>query len=205
MKHVRLWLGLITVVACSRPNRGATPATSELPIVSAQASTGQADSAIPIQEALNRFRRYLPHPTALDGGSDSREQLVQSFVRTLEKRDTVALSRMALGIGEFAWLYYPSSPLSRRPYELAPGLMWFQLQGESNRGAARLLDQRAGRPLGYLGHTCGTPRVEGANRLYPYCGLQRMTESGNTVTERLFGLIVEREGRYKFLSYANKL
>jgi hypothetical protein len=205
MKHVKLGVCLIAGLACGRSDRDAESQLSGKPTVSAQAAGVRVDSAIPIEEALRQFRHGLQPPSALSGGSSSREKLVRSFVRALERRDTAALGRMALGIEEFAWFYYPSSPLSRRPYELAPGLLWFQLQGESNRGASLLLAERAGRPLGYLGHTCGEPRVEGEDRLHPYCGIRRVTEAGDTVTERLFGLIIEREQQYKFVSYANKL
>ena len=205
MKQVIGWLGLILAVACGRPDADGEAPANRTPIVSGDAGTGPVDSAIPIEEALRRFREGLQEPRGLEGGARSREQLVRRFLRALESRDTAALRTMGTGIAEFAWFYYPASPLSRKPYELAPGLMWFQLQGESNRGASRLLDERAGRPLRYLGHSCAKPRVEGANRLHPYCGLNRITETGDTVTERLFGLILERGNSYKFVSYANKL
>ena len=144
-------------------------------------------------------------PEELRGGFGSREKLVRGFVRALEARDTAALRRMVLRADEFAWLYYPSSPLSRPPYELAPALMWFQIQGESERGASRLLADRSGRALGYAEHTCAPPRVEGKNRIYSHCELRRGSPAGDTLSERLFGLIVEREGSYKFVSYANRL
>jgi hypothetical protein len=205
MKRVMLCLSLIAGSACGRSAGEEAPPSKENRIVSWQVSNGEIDSAIPIPEALDRFRQGLEQPSRLGGGSVSREQLVRRFVRALEHRDTLALGNMVVGIAEFAWFYYPSSPLARRPYELAPALMWFQLQGESSRGAAKLLDERGGQTLGYLDHACGNPRVEGENRLYPYCGLRRVTETGDTVTERLFGLILERGGTYKFLSYANRL
>lgn len=112
---------------------------------------------------------------------------------------------MALGQAEFAWLYYPSSPLSRVPYELPPALVWFQMQGESERGVSRLLAARAGQPLRYLGHACASQRMEGENRIHAHCELRRMTAAGDTVAERLFGLIVESGGVHKFVSYANRL
>jgi hypothetical protein len=205
MKHVILWLGLISTAACGRPDADGAAPGRQKPIVSAAVPSGPVDSATPIEEALRRFREGLAEPSTLKGGSPSREQLVRRFVRALETRDTSALRTMGMGIEEFAWFYYPASPLSRKPYELAPGLMWFQLQGESNRGAAKLLDERSGKPLGYLEHTCDQPRVEGNNRLHPYCGLRRVTAAGDTVSERLFGLIIERDGSYKFVSYANEL
>jgi hypothetical protein len=163
------------------------------------------DSAIPIEEALRRFRKDLPLRKTLLGGLDSRNKLVRAFVRAINSSDTVALRRLALRADEFAWLYYPSSPLSQPPYELSPALMWFQLQGESERGASRLLAERAGGGLRYVGHTCAPPRQEGTNRLHPECELRYRTVSGETRAERLFGLIIERDGLYKFVSYANRL
>lgn len=163
------------------------------------------DSAIPIAEALRRFRQDLPKRSELQGGSPTREKLVREFVRALEAQDTAALRRMVLRADEFAWLYYPSSPLSRAPYELAPALMWFQLQGESEKGASRLLAERAGRPLRYVGHACAPARIEGKNRIHSSCELRHLTPAGDTIAERLFGLIVERDGYHKFVSYANRL
>jgi hypothetical protein len=168
------------------------------------AAAGVVDSAIPIEEALRRFREGRVEPAGLRGGARSREALVTEFVRALERRDTAALRRMALDAEEFAWLYYPSSPLSRPPYELPPDLMWFQLGGQSEKGASLLLSERAGSPLGHAGHSCGSERVEGENHIFGHCVLRRVL-AGDTVSERLFGLIVERGGVYKFASYANKL
>jgi len=163
------------------------------------------DSAVPIEVALDRFRSELPAPQALTGGFGTREELVRRFARALEASDTAALRHMVMGKAEFAWLYYPSSPLSRPPYALPPDLLWFQMRGQTEKGASLLLAERAGTPLGYLGHACGSQREEGANRLYGHCVLRRVTASGDTVGERLFGLVIEHGGLYKFVSYANKL
>jgi hypothetical protein len=162
------------------------------------------DSAIPIAEALRRFQRDLPEPRGLTGGESSREELVRAFVSAVERRDTAALRGMVLRKDEFAWIYYPASHLSKPPYELPPDLVWFQMQGLSEKGARLLLDDLGGRPLGYLDHRC-TPRQEGDHRIHGYCELRRLSAAGDTLRERLFGLIIEREGRYKFVSYANKL
>ena len=193
--------------ACDRIGQGGDRAgAGDRPVNSGLASTaGYVDSAIPIDEALRRFRRDLPKTEALGGGFTSRERLVRGLVRALETRDTAALGQMVLKADEFAWLYYPSSPLSRPPYELAPALMWFQLQGESERGASRLLTERAGRPLRYVDHACAPVRTEGKNRIHSSCVLRHLTPAGETVAERLFGLIIERDGSHKFVGYANKL
>jgi hypothetical protein len=208
LKHAIVWLlAILAASACNGIDQGeARSGTGDPPVSTGLASTvGHVDSAIPIDEALRRFRRDLPKAEALRGGSVSREKLVRGFVRALEVRDTAALRRMVLRADEFAWLYYPSSPLSRPPYELAPALMWFQLQGESEKGASRLLAERAGRPLQYVDHTCAPARIEGKNRIHSHCELRHLIPAGDTVAERLFGLIIELNGSYKFVSYANRL
>jgi hypothetical protein len=163
------------------------------------------DSAIPIEVALERFRRDLPRPAGLTGGSKSREELVRGFVAALEVSDTAALRRMVLDKDEFAWFYYPSSRFSRPPYELPPDLLWFQMRGQTEKGASLLLSDRAGTSLGYVGHDCASERLEGENRLSGHCVLRRVTPAGDTLAERLFGLVLERGGAFKFVSYANKL
>jgi hypothetical protein len=135
----------------------------------------------------------------------SREELVQRFIAALEASDTAALRRMVLQKDEFAWLYYPITVFSRFPYELPPALLWFQMRGQTEKGASLLLSERAGTPLGYLGHDCASQREEGENTIYGHCVLRRVTARGDRVRDRLFGLIVERDGIYKFVSYANKL
>jgi hypothetical protein len=163
------------------------------------------DSAIPIEVALERFRQGLAKPAGLTGGSRSREVLVRRFVAALEASDTAALRDMILRKDEFAWFYYPSSHFSRPPSELPPALLWFQMQGQSEKGASLLLSDRAGEALGYLGHDCASERLEGENRIHGHCVLRRVTAAGDTVAERLFGLVLERGGAFKFVSYANKL
>lgn len=163
------------------------------------------DSTVPIAVALERFRSGLPRPAGLTGGVASREDLIRAFIGALETSDTAALDRMLMRRDEFAWFYYPSSHLSRAPYELPPELLWFQVSGQSEKGASLLLSERADRPLGYVGHDCATERLEGENRIYGHCVVRRVTAAGDTLGDRLFGLVLERGGAFKFVSYANKL
>jgi hypothetical protein len=158
-----------------------------------------------MDEALRRFREGKTQSAELRGGAGSRDSLVVAFIRALERRDTAALRPLVLDAAEFAWHYYPSSPLARPPYQLPPDILWLQLQGQSERGASLLLSERSDAPLGYLDHRCGSERAEGENRLYGHCLVRRLTASGDTVAEPLFGLILERGGTFKFVSYANKL
>ncbi len=164
------------------------------------------DSIVPRDTAIARFQRAAPRVESFAGGAETRDALVGSFVTALERRDTATLRSLVLTPSEFGWLYYPTNPEGLPPYSLTPQLMWFMLEGNSSRGFSRLLLKRSGRPLGYASYRCeGDPSRQGTNVVWGPCLVLRRLESGDMVAERLFGLIVERDGRHKFVSYANRL
>lgn len=163
------------------------------------------DSIVPRDVALARFRSGSPVLAALQGGTTSREALVRAFVRALGAGDTAALRELALSRAEFSWVYYPTTPQSLPPYELAPGLMWDLLELHGGRGLRRALTEYGGRAPAYVGHACDPlASREGDNVVYGPCTV-RLALAGDTVEQRLFGLIIERDGRFKFVSYANRL
>ncbi len=168
-------------------------------------ASSHVDTILPRAEALRRFQATARPTDTLAGGAPSRDALVHAFVRALEARDTAALQRLALDRDEFAFLYYPTAPLGLPPYDLAPELLWFMQQSGSGKGLARTLSSRGGRPLGYQSYRCDTlPSREGANLVWGPCAM-RFRHGGAKVEERLFGLIVERDGQFKFVSYGSKL
>ncbi|MGH7537540.1 MAG: hypothetical protein ACREMF_02815, partial [Gemmatimonadales bacterium] len=197
---------LISLVALVYTAGTATACTAGAVPRRAQASSVQVDSAIPRDEELRRFRLGLADPTELVSGAPSRDALVERYVRALEGNDTAALAGLAITQDEFAYLYYPTTPLALPPYDLSPGLMWFQLQQRSLAGMRHALDERGGRPLGYLGYSCdGASSREGLNTTWGPCLIRRRQPGGDVVRERLFGLIIGRGGRYKLVSLANRL
>ena len=164
------------------------------------------DSALPREEMVRRFTEGLPRADSLGGGAESRDQLVAAFVRALAAADTAALQRMAVNRSEFAYLYYPTSPRSKPPYDLEPGLMWFLQVQQSDRGLTLALRRLGGFPMELVGYDCGRGAShEGENIVYGPCTVRWRREQGDTVAARLFTQILERDGRFKFLSYANQL
>jgi hypothetical protein len=163
------------------------------------------DSAVSPETELARFRDGLADPGKLIGGANSRDALVRLFALALEARDTSALARLVITRGEFAYVYYPSHPQARAPYNLSPGLMWFMLEGHSRRGLVRALQQRGGAPLHYVGHRCPQHERLGDNAVWAGCSVVQQPPGGKAVAEVLFGPIIERGGRFKFVSYSNKL
>ncbi len=211
--------GLLVVAGCSTEGRSATLAAGVDSVRgdsidrARQDSVHRAqpgyviDSILPVEEELRRFRASVPGDSAvaLVGGSRSREALVRRFVRALAANDSADLQAMAVRSREFADLYSPESPYTHEPYRQSPALAWSLIQNPSSSGLTRLVRRLGGKPLGYVSHRC-EPTVgrEGRNTRYKGC-LVRITDgAGDTATKRYFGSIIERDGRYKFLSYTNQ-
>ena len=113
---------------------------------------------------------------------------------------------MLLTRSEFAWLYYETNPQSLPPYNLSPSLMWFLMEGNGAKGLGRALDEYGGKRLGYVDYTCDEQTsAQGHNTVTGPCNVRRMEPDGDTVQVRLFGLLIERGGSWKFLNYSNKL
>ena len=107
---------------------------------------------------------------------------------------------------EFAWLYYPTASQGLPPYDLSPSLLWFMTDGQTSKGLRRLLEERAGKPMHFVGYSCDPKsNMEGENTVWGPCEIRQLRAPGDTVSERLFGLIVERGGEWKFLSYKGGL
>jgi hypothetical protein len=189
-------LVIAAIAACGSPD-----AQADLP------ERGRVvDSILPREEAVRRFREGLAPVDSLEGGTASRDALVAAFVRAIAEADTAAIASLALSRAEFAYLYYPTAVEAKPPYDLEPGLMWFTLYERSNEGARKALSRFGGHPMTLVGYDCGTARHrEGANTIYGPCTVRWRNEAGDTASVRLFSKILERGGRFKFLSYANKL
>ena len=163
------------------------------------------DSILPIEEQLHRFRAGVPDTVRqFVGGAASGDALVRDFMRSLAASDTAALVRLTISRAEFAWLIYPDSPLSAPPYRLAPELAWMQHAAASGTGLTRLLERLGGSGLQFRSWRCQEgPVLEGANRLWRGCSVRFERPGAKQQTLRLFSSIIERQGRFKILSYAN--
>lgn len=159
------------------------------------------DSVLPGNEALDHFRADIAEvPTELRGVASSPEALLGEVLDILAAHDTAGFERIALDRAEFAYLYYPSSPLSRAPYQLPPELAWFRMQQENRIGVLRMLREMGGSRLRGAELVClDTPTMQGRNRIWTACRVR--TAGGEDL--RLFGALIERNGRWKVITFAN--
>lgn len=211
-------LGFVTVLACSPDSPGKRPGAADSVAADSVSRAVQdsinrtlpgyvVDSILPVQEELRRFREAVGggRVLALEDGAPSRDSLVTGFIHALARQDSVKLRKMLLSAGEFAWLVYPESPYTRPPYTQAPSLVWTQIQNPAQSGFTRIVRRVGGTPLRYGGYDCSpNPDHQGKNLIWTKCTV-RVAEPGQALrNRRLFGSIIERDGRFKFVSYANE-
>jgi len=167
---------------------------------------GRIDSVLPMAEYLRRFRHGLTEPMRLEGGTTTREALARQFLAAVAVQDSGAMRRLLLSPAEFAWLVFPQHAYSAPPSELDPAVFWQRLGEESDEGLRATLRRFGSHTLGFRELRCQRDTVQlrpGPASLWSSC---RMTyRNGSKVeTHRLFGSIVERDGRFKLLSLANE-
>ena len=165
------------------------------------------DSILPVDEEIRRFQATIPRrPPGLSYGAESRSALVERFVEALERNDTTALTRLVVSQAEFGHLIYPTSPNAAPPYRQSPALVWLSRSASTDKAMTRLLGRFGGKPLGYAGYECtGSADRQSKNTVWAGCVVKRVASTGDTTRIRLFGAIVERGGRFKFLSLSNGL
>lgn len=192
----------LALTACDHASARDAGADRESPAPAAAAVV--VDSALTPEEHLRRFRDGLAPVEALEGGESSREALVRAWADAMERQDTARLVALHLTRAEFAYLYFPESPYAAPPARTPPDFLWFQFRENSEKGLNRAVRRLAGEPLGVEGVRCPeAPRPHGRSLLHEGCTVRRRTVEG-AVEQRLFGTILERDGRFKFVSYANQ-
>ncbi len=200
---------LALAAACGDAARTRDPARDALPLDSVQSALEQQppshiDSIFPPEEEARRFRLEVGDSTeTLRHAAPTRDALVERFRVAVEKNDRAALGQLTMNAAEFGSLVYLSSRYGHPPYFLKPQTAWFQLSANSNHDADILLRKFGGKPMRIDRVACAdTALVEGQNRLWDGC---RVRLKGDTTGLQLFGVILERDKRFKFLSLANKL
>ena len=165
------------------------------------------DSILPVEEEIRRFQATIVKPpTGFSHGATSRSALVASFVRALEHNDSTALAQLVIDRAEFGYLVYPTSPNAKPPYRQSPDLVWMSRSASTNKAMRRLLARFGGKPLGYAGFSCpDSVTREARNAVWGKCVVTRLGPHGDTTRLRMFGAIIERDGRFKLLSLTNGL
>lgn len=138
----------------------------------------------------------LPH------SHQSPDALARSVLTALEKRDANALLALALTREEFTEHVWPDLPAARPERNLSPGFVWGDLNQKSNVALRNTLAAHGGKKyelisIRYLGETTqyDSYRVHRESEL-------TVKEPGGVARQiRVFGSVIEKDGRYKVFSY----
>ena len=196
-----LYLSLVLLtMACSSPEETALDA--ERPW---RQPGDVIDSILPMEEHERRFREGLTELAALTGGERSPEALAQTFLTAVSAHDSAALRRLLVDRAEFAWLVFPDHLYRRPPYELDPAIFWMQLRQESAKGLTRVLERHGGKAMRFRDLRCERDTLQLVDsRMMMWGACQLEYQAGDSLlTRQLFGSIIERDGIFKLLSYAN--
>jgi hypothetical protein len=169
------------------------------------AAGGVVDSMFPVAEMLRRFRDSLPAVDTLRSASASLDALVARLAKNVGAADTTDLNAMVMDRAEFAWLFYEDSPMSKPPYEAPPALLWDQMQSTSNTDLRSLLARLSGSTVRVSQLACPAPEIEGKNRLHKQCTVEFSATGKPALRGTLFGTVLERDGRFKLVSFANRI
>jgi hypothetical protein len=189
--------------ACTKERARATETDIASPVNGPPArlpASPPVDSILPVEEEVRRFRAEVPDvPTRLTGGAISRDALVRRWVKAVEARDSTALRDMLMSAAEYITSFYPESPYTKPPYRQGPAVRWSLMTNASLKGASRVWERHAGQPMGFTRYHCDqTPTDLGRNRIWTNCVAELKTGP-----IALFGPIIERDGRFKFVTYGS--
>jgi len=199
---------LVLAAACSRADAGRTGTLAVHPADTAhpwRKPGDKIDSILPMPEYLRRFREGLAEPARLTGGATSRNELGRRFLAAVSGRDSARFADLVVSRAEFAWLLFPYHLYHDPPYELDPEIFWMQLTAGSAKGLQRTLERYGGTRLALVSVDCERDSRQfgpGPVRAWSSCTV-RYRAGDTTETRKLFGSIVERDGRMKLLSFAN--
>lgn len=181
------------------------PPAAKAPTATATA-TGTVDSIFPMDVMIDRFQRSMPEaPTNLqEPFGVTVWDLMDRMEKAVESGDSVGLDRLRITPAEFAFLYFPTSINARKPYEQPPATAWQLVDLNSMKGRQSLMRKLGNGQQDLKGPVCEKVSAEGANRLWE-CRVLVTRPAGGTDTLRVTGSIIERDNRFKFVSFANRL
>ena len=138
----------------------------------------------------------------LPNSHQSADALARAVLAAIETRDTNALHTLALNREEFTEHVWPDLPAARPERNLSPSFVWGDLSQKSNIMLRETLAAHGGKKYEFI-------RIRFLGETTPYASYRVHRESELTVRDaegherqlRVFGSVLEKEGRYKVFSY----
>ena len=144
----------------------------------------------------------IAEPGPLRATFESPQALGAAVLDAYQRQDREALRRLALSEEEFRAVVWPVLPASRPERNLTVEYVWGDLAGKS----LAYLSSNLKRPFP-SGAQVASVSFDGESTRYGTVTVHRRSQvtltdaSGQVSTVRLFGSIIEQDGRYKVFSY----
>ena len=152
------------------------------------------------------------HVTACGGLSSplahshaSPEALARAVLEAMERRDAGALNALALSESEFREHVWPELPAARPERNLPFSYVWGDLHQKSDAGLRQTLARHGGAK-----YVLAAIRFKGETTEYQSYRVHRQSEvtlrdaQNREQNARLFGSVIEKDGRYKVFSYVTE-
>lgn len=142
-----------------------------------------------------------PAPT-LKNTRETPRAVAEAVVSALDRKDADALMSLSVDQDEFRVLVWPKLPAARPERNLTWQYVWQDLSTKSRyhvqarlsawpATAARVVDVKFGGPV----------EDHGTYRIHRETLVDLRAPDGKTTTQRLFGSMIEQDGRFKVFSY----
>ena len=133
---------------------------------------------------------------------ESAEAVAAAMLDALAASDPARLRVLALSETEFADAVWPALPSSRPEVNLPLEYAWGTLQQNSRASLAMTVREHGGKTYRLQRVAMGTPTRYGAFIVHPDTSVVvREPGSGAERRLKLFGSLIEQEGRWKIFSY----
>jgi hypothetical protein len=138
----------------------------------------------------------------LTNSFDSAEAMSRAVLEAIEKHDVEALRALALDKEEFTGHVWPELPAARPERNLSPSFVWMSLNQKSSVMLRHLLAAHGGRKYQLVG-----VRFLGKTAQFDSFQVHRDGEltvkdgDGREQQVRVFGSVLQKNGRYKVFSY----
>jgi hypothetical protein len=134
--------------------------------------------------------------------ADSPEALARDVLRAVQRQDRARLEQLAVSEDEFRALVWPQLPSSRPEVGLPIEYAWNDLQTKSRAHLHNTVATFGGESFDFLQITfAGEVTDYDTFRVHRKSVLEVRADSGETERVRLFGSMIEQEGRVKVFSY----
>lgn len=133
---------------------------------------------------------------------DSPEAAAREALALIEAGDAGRLSRLALSEAEFRAAVYPRLPASRPERNTSADFVWDRLHQRSRSALAYTLERYRGRRFEVVAvDFVGESTDYGPFQVHRETVLTVEAPDGGRGTLRIFGSMLEQDGRYKIFSY----